>query len=151
MWKSIIISINQVILPRLRRIFLGNRNHHHRVPARFSRFPQQLHSRLFRGSSSLFLVTFKAARNNIFPTGSPPHGSWDHMIVGKMLGGETFTAVLAAVSIPQVDILPRKPHGILVKTNKLKKPHHRRQFKRNSGGMNFTIVGFENFNLIENH
>ena len=66
---------------------------------------QEAESRLLRGSIGLFPIAVHAARNDVLPVLSSTTSNRDYVIVSQSVGKQLALAILAAVLIPDEQIV----------------------------------------------
>ena len=85
-------------------------NPHKRRPAGLAGMGEQLHARLCRGLSALFLVALIACADNIFPGALASVGAGDDVVNTQFIAGKCLAAVLAAVFIPAENVDAGETH-----------------------------------------
>src|SRR5215468_9699339 len=78
------------------------------VPARALGRSDQLHRRFVRRPVALLHVASETGTHDVFPGGMPTTGQRDDVVQGKLRGRELVATVLAAVSVSDVDVVPRE-------------------------------------------
>lgn len=71
------------------------------------------------------------------------------MVIGKVGSGELLSAILAAVLIPCIDVLPGEPYGCVGFFDHPQEPDHRGKLDGEAHGMDLTGVFFENLDFAE--
>lgn len=103
---------------------------HEGGPVWTDRRTDELHPHLSWQLSPLFAVTGNATRDDIFPGGFPPQGSWGYMIEVEIRAIKPMTAELAGVVVSEVNIVARESdvtprHPIIGREqDDTRHPHH---------------------------
>ena len=83
-------------------------------PFRLPGMPDQTHARLFGCGSAFFMITIKAAGDDVVPGFAVTSDDRDDMVKGQILSGTLFPTVLAGMMITGVNVRSAEFHVLKV-------------------------------------
>ena len=118
-------------------------------PFGFFGLADQPHPSLFWSAATFFVITFKAAADDVVPRFSAFFSDRDHMIESEIFRRTFFPTILADVVVSCVDVRPAKLDVMeaLPHPNVLEKPEHAGKLDCKADAADFAIVLGEHFDF----
>jgi hypothetical protein len=119
--------VKEIVAPQIWRIGNSQSYHQHGMPARSLGLANQTHPRLGRRTPPLFFVARQAASHDVLPGRFSAHRPGYNVVVSQIAGILSSTTILALVSVPNINVFPRKTNGVFPEANKVQESTHSRQ------------------------